>query len=62
MFPRHGALDCQRRRGVGQSQKSSTRPDFDSVAPASGDTSSVCYVVVGVDLNDDVVLYVDIDD
>ena len=32
--------------------------DFDSVAPASGDTSSVCYVVVGVDFNDDV----DIDD
>ena len=36
--------------------------DFDSVAPASGDTSLVCYVVVGDDVDADVVLYVDIDD
>ena len=33
-----------------------------SVAPAFWGTSLVCYVVVGVDVNADVVLYVDIDD
>ena len=36
--------------------------DFDSAAPASGDTNLVCYFVVGDDVNADVLLYVDIDD
>ena len=36
--------------------------DFDSAASASEDTNLVCYVVVGDDVDADVVLYVDIDD
>ena len=35
--------------------------DFDSAASASEDTNLVCYVVVGDDVDADVVLYVDID-